>query len=113
MQLCIALPQNPLGFIPADAGIGDGLSVGELWPKALLAFYQMTFEHHAQEGRIWRGDLIDDVFKHLGLLAVVFLAVCVTAVDQDRALGCGGLFEQYVDVRDVGAGEIGLSAASA
>ena len=113
MQLCVALPQNSLGFIPTDAGIGDGLSVGELWPKTLLAFYQMTLEHYAQESRVWRGDLIDDVFKHLGLLAVVFLAVCVAAVDQDRAFGGGGFFEQYVDIRDIGAGEIWFSAASA
>ena len=70
------------GFIPADAAVGDRLSVGVFVPslEALAAFDDIAFEHYA-------GDFGGIVEEELGsvdgvgpLVAIVFVGVCVRAI---------------------------------
>ena len=75
------------GFIPADAAVGDRLSVGVFVPglEALAAFGDIAFEHYA--GNFW--GIVEEEFRSVdgvgSLFAIVFVGVRVRAIDHNGA----------------------------
>ena len=103
-----------MGFVPADAGVGDALAVDEFFAgnEFLGSGYEVAFEHDAHDAPVATGDLAGDVAADGGLLGVVLVAVRVAAVDHDARWDAGlfhlatGLFDRCSVVVD------GLAAAA-
>ena len=71
--------QQFFGIFPADAGIGDALSVND--GVVLSPFNQMAFHHHAYDVLLAVLDLRGDVLGDFHLAFEVFAAVGVAAID--------------------------------
>src|SRR5690606_15169497 len=73
------------GLRPAQAGVGDGHSVAQRHAglQVLAAFFQMAFDHDADDARFALGQLPGDVVRHIDLALVRFVGVGVRAVDHD------------------------------
>src|SRR5439155_17895411 len=71
------------GLVPADARVGDALTVGESRSirELLTAFHQEALEHHADDAALARGQLLGDGSRDVSLTAEVLLAVAVAGVD--------------------------------
>lgn len=74
-----------MGFFPADAAVGDALSVGEwlVGGVGLFAFDEVAFYHDAKDGAVAILDLGADILGDDFLFAVVFEAVGVAKIDHD------------------------------
>ena len=85
------LLQQCFRVFPAEAGIGDALSVGEWFAgfEFLCAFDQMAFDHHAEDVLLASGDLRGDVSGGIELAFVLFVAVGVAAINHDFVLHAG------------------------
>lgn len=80
------------GGVPADAGVGDALAVGEGGEVVHLlgALDEVALDHDGGDGGLAGGDLGGDVGGDDGLAAVVLAAVRVAAIDHEIGIEAGG-----------------------
>lgn len=104
------LVEHRLGGGPVHAGVGDALAVGE-WHAGfavLAAFDEMALDHDAGDGFAASGELFAEGGADERLLAVVFEAVAVAAINHDAGgkSACGELVGGGLDrcCVEVGAG---------
>ena len=79
--------QDAHAVVPADAGIGDALTVDELVERLgefLRTGHEVAFQHRADDRCISCGALADDFLKDCGHELVVFTAIPVARINHDR-----------------------------
>ena len=90
----MGLHDQRFGFIPADAGIGDGnegikiLLAGFAVDEVLLAFLYIAFQHHSANGVVWfdahaigvTDSLNQYMIENFALFAIIFATVLMAAI---------------------------------
>jgi hypothetical protein len=88
--------QHTHAVVPADAGVGDALAVGQrgrvvlAGGELLRAVVQVAFHHHAEDAAVAGGQLRAHVHHHVDLALVLLAAVGVAGVDHQLAGQLGG-----------------------
>ena len=75
-----------LGLFPPDASVGDRdavLQVGEIAGQFLCAGRKIAFDHQPDDRVVPRETLFDDVVPDFGLPAIIFIGICMAAIDHE------------------------------
>ena len=91
--------QNQLfSFLPAQAGIGDGLAE-DMLISLLGTVFQITFDHQSLDQPLNGGVLVaavDDILGDTDLFQILLAGIVVIGVYDDRRLSQTGMFIQAV-----------------
>ena len=80
--------EDAFGGGPVEAGVGDADAVFEFGAvgDGLVAFFEVAFDHEADEGFVAAGALFDDDAGDFLLLAMLFVGVGVAAIDHEDGI---------------------------
>ena len=75
--------QKHLTVCPSEAGVGDAFAVCKIARSRdrLVAAHKMTFNHHTTNRGVSSTSLVNDTLANANLLRVIFLTICVAAID--------------------------------
>src|SRR5688500_5403423 len=87
-QFGVGFAEDAFGGGPVDAGVGDADAVFEFGAvgDGLVAFFEVAFDHEADEGFVAAGALLDDDAGDFLLLAMLFVGVGVAAIDHEDGI---------------------------
>ncbi len=94
---------EPLGLLPAEAGVGNGLAVDAV-SDGLCAVDQVALDHEALDEVADRAVVVgavDDVLGNADLFIVLLAGVAVVGVHEDGGVLCPGLFVEPSDGQQV------------
>ena len=79
--------QEGFGLVPAEAGVGNGHTVGEgdAFFPGLFARVQIAFDHQAHDGLAAFMELLDHISGDEALALMIFAGVVMGTIDHDRA----------------------------